>query len=204
MLTKRKSKQLRQEEIKSAVLEIISNEELNGLSTRKLAEYVGISEGAIFKHFKSKKEIMYGIMDDVKTDLQDKLRKIALSAKPAKEKLFEFIEYHITYLQERKGITILLFSEAAHMNDIRMKLQLNEILTEQKMLIGKIIHDGQEEGIWDKELKEDSVAMLYLGIPLSFNVESVLNNNGVDVKDFIERMFCIFSKALTNNNSECK
>jgi hypothetical protein len=146
---------------------------------------------------------MYGIMDDVRNDLQDELRRIAISVKPAKDKLKEFIQSHISYLEEHKGITILLFSEAAHMNDMKMKLQLNEILTEQKLLIGKIVHDGQREGLWNPDLKEESVAVLYLGIPLSFNVERVLNHNSVDVDDFVERMFCMFSKALEKNNQNC-
>ncbi len=203
MITKRKSTEVRREEIKSAVLDIIFNEGINALSTRNLAKKVGLSEGAIFKHFKSKSEIMYGIMDDVRVDLQDELRRIAISVKPAKDKLREFIHTHISYLEKHKGITILLFSEAAHMNDIKMKLQLNEILTEQKMLIAKIVHDGQQEGMWNPDLKEESVAVLYLGIPLSFNVERVLNHNNVNVEDFVERMYCIFSKALEKNNHNC-
>lgn len=192
----RKKTEIRKEEIKAAVLEIIANEGFSKLSTRNLAKKIGLSEGAIFRHFKSKRNIILSIMEDVKVDLQDSLREIALGPKPANERLNEFLFAHINYLHKHQGITILLFSEAAHMNDVTLKLQLNEILTEQKLLITKIIHDGKSKGIWSKELDENNFVILYLGIPLSFNVELVLNRNKINVKEFCNTMYCLLSKVL--------
>ncbi len=192
----RKTTEVRKEEIKAAVLDIIASEGFSRLSTRNLANKVGLSEGAIFRHFKSKRDIILSIMEDVKVDLQDSLRKIALGTKPANERLREFLMSHINYLNKHQGITILLFSEAAHMNDVTLKLQLNEILMEQKLLVTKIIHDGKKEGIWNKKLDEGNVALLYLGIPLSFNIDLVLNRNKVNVKVFCNRMFSLLQKVL--------
>ncbi len=192
----RKKTEVRKEEIKAAVLDIIANEGFSMLSTRNLAKRIGLSEGAIFRHFKSKRDIILSIMEDVKSDLQDKLRNIALSAKPAKNRLREFLFAHINYLYKHQGITILLFSEAAHMNDVKLKLQLNEILMEQKLLITKIIHDGKKEGIWNKKINEENAALLYLGIPLSFNVETVLNRNKFNVKEFCENMYKLLLNVL--------
>ena len=198
----RKKTEIRQEEIKSAVLEIISNEGFNKLSTRNLAKKVGITEGAIFRHFKSKRDIILNIMEDVKVELQDTLRAIAVSAEPANERLKQFLYTHINFLNKHLGITILLFSEAAYMNDITLKQQLNEILTEQKSLISKIVHDGKKEGIWNKEVIGNNFAMLYLGIPLSFNIEIVLNRNKVDVNDFCDKMLKLLTSTLTQQSSE--
>lgn len=192
----RKPTKIRKEEIKAAVLDIISSEGLYRLSTRNLAEKVGLSEGTLFRHFKSKKDIFYSIMEDIRSGLQDPLRQIALDTKPAEDRLREFLFTHIRFLHEHKGITILLFSEAAHMNDTKLKLQLQEILMEQKLLAAKIIHDGKAEGKWSRDLRDEDIATLYAGIPLSFNVELVLTKNKVDVDAFCKNMLSLLYRLL--------
>ncbi len=193
----RKKTEVRREEIKAAVLEIIAHNGFSQLSTRNVASKVGLSEGAIFRHYKTKRDIILDIMEDVKNNLQDALRKTALSAEPASKRFQNFLHTHLEYLNQHQGITILLFSEAAYMNDSTLKLQLNQILTEQKLLIAKIIHDGKQEGIWNTDLDEDEMATLYLGIPLSFNIEFVLNKKNIDTAKFCDTMYRLLSRVLT-------
>jgi AcrR family transcriptional regulator len=93
----------RQEQIKKAVLEIISTEGIAKLSTRNLASIIGVTEGALFRHFSSKKEIMLSILDDVKNELLEKQEKITYSSSlNAEEKLYQFLCEHIKYLIEKK------------------------------------------------------------------------------------------------------
>lgn len=192
----RETTDIRQEQIKKAVLEIISNEGLHNLSTRNLAKKIGLSEGAIFRHFTTKRDIIKGIMDDVANDLVGSLRNIAISPVKAEEKLFKYICHNVKYLQENRGITILLFSEATHMGDRELKDKLNQILSEQKQFIIKMVRDGIAEGVWDRNLKPEDIATLYMGIPITYNIEFVLNKNRVNVDDFCKRMFKLVVKSL--------
>jgi len=192
----RQPTEIRQAQIKKAVLEIISTEGLQQLSTRNLAQKVGISEGAVFRHFASKRDIILGIMEDVRRDLQASLRQISTDTKDPDERLFEFLCAHIQYLLRNKGITILLFSEAAHMNDSELKSHLRTILLEQKQFISKIIQDGIVAGRWDPELHVENVAMLYMGIPIALNIELVLNPQGLQTENFCQRMKCLLERVL--------
>ncbi len=138
----RETTDIRQEQIKKAVLEIIANEGLHHFSTRNLAKKIGLSEGAIFRHFSTKRDIIKGIMDDVAIDMIGTLRNIVLNPDKAEDKLFKYLCQNVKYLKENRGITILLFSEAAHLGDRELKDKLNLILTEQKQFIIKIVKDG--------------------------------------------------------------
>jgi len=194
----RESTSVRQEQIKQAVLEIISEDGLHKLSTRNLAKKVGLSEGAIFRHFASKHDIIKGIMDDVKTDLVGSLRDIAYGSLPIDKKLFTYLCTNVKYLRENRGITILLFSEAAHFGDKELKEKLNKILTDQKQLVIKMVTDGIYEGSFDKSVDPDDVAMLYMGIPITFNIELVLNPGGLNTSNFCKRMYSLILKTLRN------
>ena len=181
----RKPTDIRQEEIKTAVLSIINREGLKKLSTKNMAKEVGISEGAIFRHFHSKKEIILAIMDDVMENLVEELRKIALKKTSPVKRMFELLCKTVTYLVENKGITMLLFSEASYNNDKDLLEKLNNIFDTQTRLISKIISDGIVSGIWDESVAVEDVATLYMGIPITLNIELILNNN-----DFITENFC--------------
>ena len=192
----RESTIVRQEQIKQAVLQIIAEKGLHGVSTRNLARKVGLSEGAIFRHFASKRDIIKGIMDDVASDLIDSLREIALGPLPAEKKLFTYLCKNVTYLKENQGITILLFSEATHLGDDELKRTLNLILSEQKQFVIKMVKDGIAEGIFDRQVDPEDVAILYMGIPITFNIELVLNASNLKITDFCERMFSLILKSL--------
>ncbi len=192
----RETTDIRQEQIKKAVLEIIAEEGLHNLSTRNLAKKIGLTEGAIFRHFASKRDIIKGIMDDVSNNFIGTLRNIAIGPAKAEEKLFKYICYNVKYLSENSGITILLFSEATHMGDNELKEKLNKILEEQKQLIIKMVKDGIKEGLWNKKVNPGDIAILYMGIPITFNIELVLSKKGINVDDFCKRMYSLILKAL--------
>ncbi|MCA1920458.1 MAG: TetR/AcrR family transcriptional regulator [Flavobacterium piscis] len=199
MAAERLDTETRQSQIKKAVLEIISSEGIGNLSTRNLASKIGITEGALFRHFSSKKEIMLSILDDVKHELIATQEEITFSSTlTAEEKLFKFLCKHIKYLVENKGITILLFSEAAHMNDSQLKKGLREILLTQKEYISRIIKQGMNEGIWDKSLNIENVATLYMGIPISLNIEMILQPVDPKKEKFCGQMIALVKRVLEN------
>lgn len=187
---------VRQEQIKQAVLQIIAEEGLHKLSTRNLADKVGLSEGAIFRHFASKRDIIKGIMDDVASDLVDTQRAIAHGDQEVEKKLFTYLCNNVRYLKENLGITILLFSEATHFGDEELKAKLNQILTNQKQLVIDMVRDGISEGVFEETVNPDDVATLYMGIPITFNIELVLNPNGINSTNFCERMYNLILKTL--------
>jgi AcrR family transcriptional regulator len=192
----RETTDIRQEQIKKAVLEIIAEEGLHNLSTRNLAKKIGFSEGAIFRHFSSKRDIIKGIMDDVANDLIGSLRSIVISPVKTEEKLFNYLCRNVRYLKENRGVTILLFSEATHLGDKELKEKLNQILLEQKQFIIKMVKDGISEGLCDKNINPEDIAMLYMGIPIMFNIEMILNKSGLNVDNFCQRMYSLILKTL--------
>ena len=189
--------EIRQEQIKHAVLDIIYTSGLKSLSTRNLANRIGMSEGAIFRHFSTKQDIILAIIKDVQVDFIGPLRVIANSNRPPEERLNEFLCKTVTYLIENKGITMLMFSEASHNNDKELKSNLLQIFNNQKKLVSKIILDGIAIGQWDESVPVENIAMLYMGIPVSLNIELILNGGELHIDNFCHRMMQLLLKILT-------
>ena len=135
-------------------------------------------------------------MADVETDLIGSLRSIVISPVKSEEKLYNYLCRNVKYLKQNRGITILLFSEATHLGDKELKDKLNQILSEQKQFIIKMVKDGIAEGVWDKKVNPGDVAIIYMGIPITFNIELVLNKSELNVDNFCKRMYALILKTL--------
>lgn len=192
----RQSTEIRQEQIKRAVLDIIYADGLKNVSTKNLAEHIGISEGTIYRHFASKQEINLSILIDVQYDFIEPLRAIANSTDEPEKRLFNFLCKTVSYLTENKGITMLMFSEASHNNNSILKNKLFEIFNLQKSLVSKIILDGIALGIWDERIAVENVAMIYMGIPVSLNIELILSSGEFHAGNFCQRMMLLLMKIL--------
>jgi len=198
---KRQKTDIRQDQIKQAVLHIIYNEGLKNLSTRNLAKHIGLSEGAIFRHFPTKQHIILSIIDDVYANFIGPLRDIATSNNPPEHRLEEFLCATINYLTLNKGITMLMFSEASHNNDQLLKKKLLQIFNSQKNLVSKIILDGIAGEVWDETTPVEDVAMLYMGIPVSVNIELILREGEFYPEEFCNKMIQLINKLLFLPNS---
>lgn len=192
----RLSTETRQAQIKEAVLDIISNEGLGKLSTKNLAAKVGVSEGAIYRHFKSKKAILLSIVEDVNTNLVVNQKEIANSEMIPSIKLYTFFFQQIKYLIHNKGITILLFSEASHSNDSNLKEKLLQILKAQKTLLKQIVEEGVAKGVWSKQININDFTTIYMGIPVILNIEMVLNKESFKHEEFCNSMFLLLERIL--------
>jgi AcrR family transcriptional regulator len=192
----RQSTEIRQEQIKQAVLDIIFTDGLKNLSTRNLAKKIGMSEGTIFRHFPTKQDIILSIIKDVQDEFIGSLRTIANSNSQPEKRLNDFLCKTVEYLTDNKGITMLLFSEASHNNDATLKSNLEQIFNNQKKLVSKIILDGIALGQWDESIAVENVAMLYMGIPVSLNIDLVLSGGEFHIDNFCSKMMQLLLKIL--------
>ena len=126
----------------------------------------------------------------------EKMKEIALQDTPPEKRLHTFMCYHINYLIKNKGITILLFSEATYLQDVELKEDLHEIFQSIKHYFSKIIIDGITPGQWDTNLSVESVANLYMSIPLTLNIEMNLQPYKGFQHDFCEHMYILVRKVL--------
>lgn len=193
---KERTAEPRPDQIKQAALKIIHNEGTRNLSLRRLAKETESSKATILHHFASKKEIIFSILQDVKTKLLETLRKIAFSDESPEERLHLLLCMTVRFMIANQGITILLLSEGWHENDVDVKSELNLIFHTQRSLMQKIVTDGIYQGLWETSLPLNSLTMFYMGIPVSLNMEIVLDRGIFDEDTFCKEMYRLLLKLV--------
>lgn len=108
MNERRRPTNIRQSELVAAALEIIATRGIAALGTRTLAAQVGLSSGAIFKHFASIDALLMAVVDHVSEVLAASLPDPAL---PPLDRLVAFVERRSQAVGGRAPIQQLMLSD---------------------------------------------------------------------------------------------
>ncbi len=60
-----------------------------------------------------------------------------------------------------------------------------------------IIEDGIKSGIWNSDVSTEYLSSLYMGIPVSLNIEMILNSEEFDYMSFCRQMLKLIMKILS-------
>lgn len=104
----RRPSEARKVELIDAALEIIGTQGIAALSTRSLASRVGLSSGAIFRHFATLDALLEAVVERVETVLDSTFPPQSL---PPLERIDRFIEARSSAVGGRIGILRLVLSE---------------------------------------------------------------------------------------------
>ena len=110
---------LRQGELLDHALALVREVGLAGLTVRRLAERVGFSEAALYRHFPNKQALLLAMVERLSEErLLGPLRALAArSERPPRERLAAMVEHHLRTVLAVDGLPILILAEAAAAGD---------------------------------------------------------------------------------------
>jgi len=124
----------KEKKILEAAISIISEKEFNAATTSEIARAAGVAEGTIFRYFKTKKDILRGILIHVINLLGEPLvlegvKKILLHSKQKdlRSILKAFLQDRIALIDSLFPMIRILLTEAMYHEDIREALYENVI-----------------------------------------------------------------------------
>ncbi|GMV12592.1 MAG: TetR/AcrR family transcriptional regulator [Polyangiaceae bacterium] len=158
---KRRSTQVRQVELADAALQIIATRGIAALTTRTLAAQVGLTGGAIFRHFPSLSALLDAVVERVEAVLDTTYPPAGL---PARERLERFIEARSSAVGNQLGILRLVSSEQFQLalpNDGAARLGRCAERT-RAFLVGAI-REAQEEGTIRDDVEPAALSVVVMG-----------------------------------------
>ena len=153
----------RQKEFIEAALEIISSRGLQSLTIRTLAAKVGVTEGAIYRHFKSKEEILASTAGIFKASTTEILNQLLASPLSAIEKMKMFFLGRCRQFSENRGLALVMFSEEIFKGHNELQQEIHETIHSHKMLLTDAIAAGQQEGIL-VDIDPEHMFMVVMGV----------------------------------------
>ena len=153
----------RKESVILTAIEIIDELGIQKLSTRELAKRQGISEGTLFRHFKTKNHILLAVLDYFTKYDSDIFDSVKLKKLKPKEAITFFVDSYVTYYENYPAITAMtqIYAVLSYENDLTHKI--NNLLDDRKKFLRQVIEDGQKAGEIRPDSDSDVLADIIIG-----------------------------------------
>jgi AcrR family transcriptional regulator len=176
MASMRKSREERRAEIAAATLRIVGEYGVQGATMSRIAEAVGISGPALYKHFAGRSEILEAALDLLQQRVTSWLD--SSDHPDAVERLRELGAGHASAVAENyEGVVAPLFQFVAASPRSELKEQMGRRQRETLQRFIDILQDGQRQGTIRKDVDLLVVAWSLLGVTWMENVAML---EGVD------------------------
>lgn len=157
----RRSSKDRQEELINAALDIIATRGIAALSTRSLAEHVGLSSGAIFRHFPSLDALLEGVVAQVERVLDTTYPPSTL---PPRERLESFVAARSSAIGNQVGILRLFVSEQFSLALPKEgSLRLSSCVEKTRLFVLDCLREGQKKGELRADIDAVALAPIVMG-----------------------------------------
>lgn len=146
----------------NATIELIADKGITGLKTAQIAQRAGTSETVVYRHFKSKQDIIEQTVSFLLLEIMQKFEAVKMQHLPALVRLDELLNIHLSFNEKTKGISRLAFADQFHFGDTTLKQIAKNHLEKYETFIMETLQDGIEEGVFRTDLDLKTAAQSYI------------------------------------------
>jgi len=147
-----------------STIEVINEQGLQGLTTREVAKRQGISESTIFKHYKSKNELILAVLEYFSQYDQAIIESLGLKEFKPIEAIIYFVEAYVTYYENYPEITAITQSYEGLMRESELSGVAQKIFAKRVNTIRSLIENAKREKAIPKDVDPESLADLIIGL----------------------------------------
>ncbi len=178
----------RQEEITDKAIRLIDQRGIQGLTIKNLAKETGVTEGAIYRHFENKKQILLSIL----SLFREKMKEFQESARSTEQttytKLQVILNSYRKFFESNPAIVSVIFAEEIFQNDNELSGEVAELIKENQEFMLSLIREGKSRGELRKDLDNQMMVSSILG-PFRLIVKMwKMENFSVSLENSLEKL----------------
>lgn len=173
----------RKESIIISAIEIIDELGINELSVRELASRQGVSEAALYRHFKNKEEIILEVFEYYSKYDQNIINTVNNSNYTAKEGIIFSIKSLMEFYESHPAISSLLFLYQTYISEDIVAQRAKDIFNSRWSFISYLIEKGQRDGSVGLNFKSEALSDIILGINMAVVVKWRTNKYNFSLKE---------------------
>ncbi len=192
--------EIRQEQIVQAALDLVGSHGIQALSIASVAERVGLVPSGIYRHFKSKDDLLSAMLDIIGKRLSKNIALVRQESPGVLERLRMLVMREIRLLLENKAIPHIVFSESIFSDSIERKSKIRTIITGYFHEIEKIVLEGQQEGHLRTDVDPLTVVLMFKGMVLPAIVLWKVTDGNFDIVQHAEAAWELFRTAVSSRS----
>lgn len=188
--------QERQAAIVAAVLGLARERSPAQITTGDIAAAVGVSQGALFKHFASKDMIWLAAMSWVRGQLMQGLEQAAAGAPTPLEALAAVFRAHVGFVVTHPGVPRFIFHELQQPADSAVKKEVRALLESYRKLLLGLLGEAAKQRQVPPALDKEAAATLFVGIVQGLVMQSMLSGNAAAIRAQADRVFALYLRGI--------
>lgn len=153
----------RQREIIEVSGKILINKGIKGLTTKNLALEMGFTESAIYRHFKTKEDIIVHLLNVLYLDIESRLGEIMNEPITSSEKIKRVFKSQYRFFQQHPHFTIAILSEGLFDESKRIHNAVMKIIGLKSSLINQIIMQGCKSNEFTRKIDQEDMIHILMG-----------------------------------------
>ncbi|OYV40063.1 MAG: TetR family transcriptional regulator [Thiomonas sp. 20-64-5] len=179
-----------------AVIALAAEHNPGDITTAAIARKMGLTQGALFRHFLSKEAIWEAVMDWVAARLLARVD-AAISGHGASLAALEAVFLtHADFVAEHPGVPRMLFGELQRAEDTAAKRAARSLLAAYAKRVRQLITHGQERGELSRDVESGAAATLFIGTIQGLVMQSLLSGKPGQIRAQAPGVFALYRRCI--------
>lgn len=186
----------RQAEIVTAVLRLARDTSPALVTTTDIASAVGLTQGAVFKHFPTKDAIWVAAVQWVRETLMQSLKSAASGAPTPLDALSAMFRAHVDFVIAHPGVPRLIFHELQQPADSAAKQEVRALLQGYRKLLLDTLAQAVMQGQVIADLDREAAATTFVGLIQGLVMQAMLAGRPAAIRPQADRVFALYLRSL--------
>ncbi|MEZ9510575.1 nucleoid occlusion factor SlmA [Vibrio breoganii] len=140
-MTGKRSSNRRDEILQALALMLESSDGTSRITTAKLAQQVGVSEAALYRHFPSKARMFEGLIEFIEQSVLARINQIMDQEKDTMNRLHEVLRFVLLFTEHNKGLSRILSGHALMFENERLRERINQLFGKIESQLKQILRE---------------------------------------------------------------
>ena len=179
-----------------AVVDLAAQQNPAEITTAAIADRMGLTQGALFRHFPNKDAILEATMSWVSERLLISVDKAAEGAASPVAALEAMFMTHIDFVAKHPGVPRMLFGELQRAGETLAKRMVQTLIRQYEQRLRRLMEEGKAHGELDAELDVDAAAVLFIGTIQGLVMQSLLAGKVNRIRREAPAVFAIYRRGI--------
>lgn len=200
--------EIRQASLVEAALKLASQRSPSGITTGDLAQAVGLTQGAVFRHFANKEAIWLAVLDWVTDTLMTRLQTAAdggMSCDPESPSSLDALQAvflaHVDFVIAYPGVPRIIFQELQNTEDSPLKARVRGLMQHYRQLIAVLLQRAQAQYLLAPNADLQAAAVLFVGSVQGLVMQSLINGQVNAMAAQAPGVFAIYLRGIISKES---
>jgi len=179
-----------------AVVDLAAEQNPSDITTTAIAQRMGLTQGALFRHFPTKDAILQAVMSWVTERLLAQVDKAAKGVASPLVALEAIFMAHIDFVSQHPGVPRMLFGELQRPGETLPKKVVQTMIHHYGERLHRLLEAGKARGELNAELDVEAAAILFIGTIQGLVMQSLLAGNVARIRHDAPGVFSIYRRGI--------